>query len=69
MRGPLTEEFHSIFTSITDVNPGDHPEPFKVLIAAGYRGVDVKLAENFGLGVSNKALEFLKMNPIGKVFV
>ncbi|GLT85754.1 hypothetical protein SLE2022_039320 [Rubroshorea leprosula] len=40
---------------------------FKALIAAEYSGVDVKPAENFEIGVSNKAPEFLKMNPIGKV--
>ncbi|GLT77200.1 hypothetical protein SLA2020_488090 [Shorea laevis] len=40
---------------------------FKALIAAEYSGVDVKLVENFEMGVSNKAPEFLKMNPLGKV--
>ncbi|GLT56295.1 hypothetical protein SLA2020_293450 [Shorea laevis] len=40
---------------------------FKALIAAEYSGVDVKLVENFEMGVSNKTPEFLKMNPIGKV--
>lgn len=40
---------------------------FKALIAAEYSGVDVKLAENFEMGVSNKTPEFLKMNPLGKV--
>ncbi|XVF00550.1 hypothetical protein REPUB_Repub04eG0010200 [Reevesia pubescens] len=40
---------------------------FKALIAAEYSGIDVKLADNFELGVSNKTPEFLKMNPIGKV--
>ncbi|GKV24459.1 hypothetical protein SLEP1_g34072 [Rubroshorea leprosula] len=40
---------------------------FKALIAAEYSGVDVKLIENFEMGVSNKTPEFLKMNPIGKV--
>lgn len=40
---------------------------FKGLIAAEYAGVEVKLAENFEMGVTNKSPEFLKMNPIGKV--
>jgi elongation factor 1-gamma len=41
---------------------------FKTLIAAEYTGVEVKLAPNFEMGVSNKTPEFLKMNPIGKVY-
>ncbi|URE29843.1 hypothetical protein MUK42_12909 [Musa troglodytarum] len=40
---------------------------FKALIAAEYSGVQVELAKNFVMGVSNKTPEFLKMNPIGKV--
>ncbi|KVI03051.1 elongation factor 1-gamma 2-like [Cynara cardunculus var. scolymus] len=40
---------------------------FKTLITAEYAGVEVKWADNFEMGVSNKAPEFLKMNPIGKV--
>ncbi|KAE8687417.1 Elongation factor 1-gamma 2 [Hibiscus syriacus] len=40
---------------------------FKALIAAEYSGVEVKLVQNFEMGVSNKTPEFLKMNPIGKV--
>ncbi|KAK7412001.1 hypothetical protein VNO78_03446 [Psophocarpus tetragonolobus] len=40
---------------------------FKTLIAAEYSGVQVQLATNFEMGVSNKTPEFLKMNPIGKV--
>ncbi|KAI7725673.1 hypothetical protein M8C21_000274 [Ambrosia artemisiifolia] len=40
---------------------------YKSLIAAEYVGVEVKLAENFEMGVSNKTPEFLKMNPIGKI--
>ncbi|KAK6240400.1 hypothetical protein SCA6_005789 [Theobroma cacao] len=39
----------------------------KALIAAQYCDVEVKLAENFEMGVTNKSSEFLKMNPIGKV--
>lgn len=40
---------------------------YKALIAAEYLGVDVKMADNFQMGVSNKTPEFLKMNPIGKI--
>ncbi|XP_057419869.1 elongation factor 1-gamma-like [Lotus japonicus] len=40
---------------------------YKALIAAEYAGVQVELAPNFEMGVSNKTPEFLKMNPIGKV--
>ncbi|XAR49337.1 hypothetical protein NMG60_11032506 [Bertholletia excelsa] len=40
---------------------------FKTLIAAEYSGVQVELAKNFEMGVSNKTPEFIKMNPIGKV--
>ncbi|KAL7602478.1 hypothetical protein Lser_V15G24224 [Lactuca serriola] len=40
---------------------------FKTLIAAEYVGVEIKMAENFQMGVSNKTPEFIKMNPIGKV--
>ncbi|KAK4254464.1 hypothetical protein QN277_009845 [Acacia crassicarpa] len=40
---------------------------FKALIAAEYVGVQVKVVEDFEMGVSNKTPEFLKMNPIGKV--
>ncbi|CAL5375447.1 unnamed protein product [Camellia sinensis] len=40
---------------------------FKTLIAAEYSGVQVELAQNFEMGVSNKTPEFIKMNPIGKV--
>ncbi|KAA8538752.1 hypothetical protein F0562_028353 [Nyssa sinensis] len=40
---------------------------FKALIAAEYTGVKVELVRDFEMGVSNKAPEFLKMNPIGKV--
>ncbi|KAK7267456.1 hypothetical protein RIF29_20130 [Crotalaria pallida] len=39
----------------------------KTLIAAEYNGVQVQLAPNFEMGVSNKTPEFLKMNPLGKV--
>ncbi|XP_074567391.1 elongation factor 1-gamma-like [Curcuma longa] len=40
---------------------------FKTLIAAEYTGVQVELAKNFEMGVTNKTPEFLKLNPIGKV--
>jgi len=39
----------------------------KTLIVAEYSGVQVELAKNFEMGVSNKTPEFCKMNPIGKV--
>lgn len=44
-----------------------HKSAFKTLIAAEYSGIDVKFADDFEMGVSNKTPEFLKMNPIGKV--
>uniref|UniRef100_A0A7S1MZB5 Elongation factor 1-gamma n=1 Tax=Phaeocystis cordata TaxID=118079 RepID=A0A7S1MZB5_9EUKA len=40
---------------------------YKALVAAKYNGVDIELAKNFELGVSNKKPEFLKMSPTGKV--
>ncbi|XP_071691538.1 elongation factor 1-gamma 2-like [Rutidosis leptorrhynchoides] len=40
---------------------------YKALIAAEYVGVEVKMVDNFEMGVSNKSPEFLKMNPIGKI--
>ncbi|CAH1426281.1 unnamed protein product [Lactuca virosa] len=40
---------------------------YKTLIAAEYVGVEIKMAENFQMGVSNKTPEFLKLTPIGKV--
>nr|XP_043623885.1 elongation factor 1-gamma-like isoform X2 [Erigeron canadensis]XP_043623886.1 elongation factor 1-gamma-like isoform X3 [Erigeron canadensis] len=41
---------------------------YKAQIAAEYvGGVEIKLVDNFQMGVSNKTPEFLKMNPIGKV--
>ncbi|GAA0164407.1 hypothetical protein LIER_20057 [Lithospermum erythrorhizon] len=40
---------------------------YKALIAAEYSDVKVELAQGFEMGVSNKAPEFLKMNPLGKV--
>lgn len=40
---------------------------YKALIAAEYVGVDIKMADNFQMGVSNKTPEFIKMNPLGKV--
>ncbi|XP_028764993.1 elongation factor 1-gamma [Neltuma alba] len=40
---------------------------YKALIAAEYVGVQLKVSEDFEMGVSNKTPEFLKMNPIGKV--
>ncbi|KAF1882501.1 hypothetical protein Lal_00039149 [Lupinus albus] len=40
---------------------------YKALIAAEYNGVQVQLAPNFEMGVSNKTPQFLKLNPLGKV--
>ena len=40
---------------------------YKALVAAKYNGVEIELAKNFELGVSNKKPEFLKMSPTGKV--
>ncbi|XP_057976759.1 elongation factor 1-gamma-like [Malania oleifera] len=40
---------------------------FKTLITAEYSGIQVELAQNFEMGVTNKTPEFIKMNPIGKV--
>ncbi|MCO5566537.1 hypothetical protein L7F22_020214 [Adiantum nelumboides] len=39
----------------------------KGLIAAEYAGVKVELTKDFEYGVSNKAPEFLRLNPFGKV--
>jgi hypothetical protein len=41
---------------------------FKALIAAEYSGIKVELTKDFEMGVSNKTPEFLKMNPLGKVY-
>ncbi|XP_054801172.1 elongation factor 1-gamma-like isoform X2 [Prosopis cineraria] len=40
---------------------------YKIFITAEYSGVEVKLAPNFEMGVSNKTPQYLNMNPIGKV--
>ncbi|KAI7753331.1 hypothetical protein M8C21_029463 [Ambrosia artemisiifolia] len=40
---------------------------YKALITAEYVGVEIKVVDDFQIGVSNKTPEFLKMNPIGKV--
>ncbi|XP_028805053.1 elongation factor 1-gamma-like [Neltuma alba] len=40
---------------------------YKIFITAEYSGVEVKLAPNFEMGVSNKTPQYRKMNPIGKV--
>ncbi|KAL3513437.1 hypothetical protein ACH5RR_026154 [Cinchona calisaya] len=40
---------------------------FKTLLVAEYSDVNVELAKDFQMGVSNKTPKFLKMNPIGKV--
>ncbi|KAK0096403.1 hypothetical protein PV326_005604 [Microctonus aethiopoides] len=47
-----------------------YPENFrayKSLIAAQYSGAQVKIAENFVFGETNKTEEFLKKFPLGKV--
>lgn len=41
---------------------------YKALIAAEYAGVKIEENPNFQMGVTNKTPEFLKMNPIGKVW-
>ncbi|KAJ0644923.1 putative glutathione S-transferase, Thioredoxin-like superfamily, elongation factor 1-gamma, plant [Helianthus annuus] len=48
-------------------SPKQNKNIYKALIAAEYVGVEIKVAENFEMGVSNKTPEFIKMNPIGKV--
>ncbi|XP_076898570.1 elongation factor 1-gamma 3-like [Bidens hawaiensis] len=45
----------------------DNKNVHKSLIAAEYAGVEIKMVDNFQMGVSNKTPEFLKMNPIGKI--
>merc|ERR1712234_33513 len=47
-----------------------YPDNFraqKALVAAKYSGADLKIAEDFVFGESNKAPEFLKKFPLGKV--
>lgn len=47
-----------------------YPENFrayKALIAAQYSGAQVKVADNFKFGETNKSAEFLKKFPGGKV--
>ncbi|GJZ32782.1 elongation factor 1-gamma-like protein [Tanacetum coccineum] len=46
---------------------GSNKNVHKAQIAAEYVGVELKLADNFQMGVSNKTPEFIKMNPIGKI--
>ncbi|MED6216592.1 hypothetical protein PIB30_008887 [Stylosanthes scabra] len=40
---------------------------YKARVAAEYVGVQIEMAPNFQMHVSNKTPEFLKMNPLGKV--
>lgn len=47
--------------------PKTYKNGYKARIAAEYSGVELKMVENFEMGVSNNTSEFLKMNPIGKV--
>ncbi|CAJ1963782.1 unnamed protein product [Sphenostylis stenocarpa] len=48
-------------------SPPNNKNAIKSLIAAEYAGVQLELAPNFEMLVSNRTPEFLKMNPIGKV--
>ena len=41
---------------------------YKALITAQYAGVDVQVAKDFQMGVTNRTPEFLKLNPTGKVW-
>lgn len=47
--------------------PAGNPRANKVLVAAEYAGVEVKLAENFQIRVDNKTPEFLAKNPNGRI--
>ena len=47
--------------------PAGNPRAAKILIAAEYSGVSVKLVENFQIGVDNRTPEFLAKNPNGRV--
>lgn len=49
--------------------PKVNKNAYKALVAAEYVGVKVETVPDFQMGVSNKSPEFLKLNPIGKVFV
>lgn len=40
----------------------------KAFIAAEFAGVKIDMPSGFEMGVTNKTPEFLKMNPLGKVF-
>lgn len=40
----------------------------KALIVAEYTGVKISVPSDFEMGVTNKTPEFLKMNPMGKVW-
>jgi hypothetical protein len=41
---------------------------FKALIVAEYIGVEINTTPNFEMGVTNKTPEFLRLNPLGKVY-
>lgn len=41
---------------------------FKALVAAEYCGVKVEVTKDFQMNVTNKTPEFIKMNPLGKVY-
>ncbi|XP_020274678.1 elongation factor 1-gamma 2-like [Asparagus officinalis] len=49
------------------MHAANNKNAWKGLIAAEYSGVEVELARNFELGVSNRTPEFIKMNPMGKM--
>jgi elongation factor 1-gamma len=44
-----------------------HAASCKSLIAAKYGGVDIEVAKDFQMGVTNKSPEYLKLNPFGKI--
>eukprot|EP00026_Physarum_polycephalum_P017918 Phypoly_transcript_19306.p1 GENE.Phypoly_transcript_19306~~Phypoly_transcript_19306.p1 ORF type:complete len:222 (+),score=39.05 Phypoly_transcript_19306:49-714(+) len=44
-----------------------NPNAYKSFIAAKYAGVEVKLAENFQMGVTNKTPEYIAKHPLGQI--
>jgi len=59
----VSEETMALTLHVSSINKNG----FKARITAEYAGVQINLAPNFVMGVSNKSPEFLKMNPLGKV--
>eukprot|EP00475_Leptophrys_vorax_P037004 TRINITY_DN63281_c0_g3_i1.p1 TRINITY_DN63281_c0_g3~~TRINITY_DN63281_c0_g3_i1.p1 ORF type:complete len:455 (+),score=147.70 TRINITY_DN63281_c0_g3_i1:61-1425(+) len=53
--------------SLTIYTYPNNPRVHKALIVAAYGGVDVEIAEDFQMGVTNKTPEFLAKHPGGKV--